>query len=292
MHFEYFKIFSDLVQKKSFSEAAKANGITQSAVSQQLRTIEKHFNAQLVDRSQKQFRLTQEGEKIYKDSQEILRLYDKLKQEINELGSMVSGTLTLASTYSVGIHTIPIYIKSFIESYPTVNIRLNYLSSTQVYDAVINNTADVGFVAYPQTNKLVEVETFMQEELVLVCGSEHKFARRKTIQIKELEGQDLISFESPTPSHKSVMALLKEAAVSVKIARQFDNIEMIKHAVEINRGLAILPISSVRDAAEKNLLKLIQFKNTAYKRSIGVVTRKGKILPVSVRKFIDLVVQK
>lgn len=292
MHFEYFKIFSDLVEKKSFSEAAKANGITQSAVSQQLRTIEKHFNAQLVDRSQKQFRLTQEGEKIFKDSQEILRLYDKLKQEITELGSMVSGTLTVASTYSVGIHTLPSYIKSFIESYPTVNIRLNYLSSTQVYDAVINNSADVGFVAYPHANRLIEVEPFTKEELVLVCSTEHKFARRKTIQIKELEGQSLISFESPTPSHKSIMALLKESQVSVELAMQFDNIEMIKHAVEINRGVAILPASAVRDAAEKNQLKSIQFKGTPYSRSIGLVTRKGKILPISVRKFINLITDK
>lgn len=289
MHFEYFKIFADLVEKKSFSEAAKANGITQSAVSQQLRTIEKYFNTQMVDRSQKQFRLTQEGEKIYKDSQEILRLYDKLKQEITELGSMVSGTMTLASTYSVGIHTIPCYIKSFIESYPTVNIRLNYLSSHQVYDAVINNTADIGFVAYPHANRLVEIEAFTEEELVLVCSVDHKFARRKTIQINELEGQAFISFDSSTPSHKSAMGFFKDAQVSVELAMQFDNIEMIKHAVEINRGLAILPANAVRDAVEKNQLKSIQFKGSPYKRTIGIVTRKGKILPISVRKFIELI---
>ena len=289
MHFEYFKIFSDLVEKKSFSEAAKANGITQSAVSQQLRTIEKHFNAQLVDRSQKQFRLTQEGEKIYKDSQEILRLYGKLKHEITELGSMVSGTLTIASTYSLGIHTLPTYIKSFIERYPTVDIRLNYLSSTQVYDAVTNNTADVGFVAHPQTNRLIEVNPFMEEELVLACSLEHKFARRKTIQIKELQGQSLISYENSSPSHKSIMTLFKEAQVSIELAMQFNNIEMIKHAVEINRGIAILPTNAVSDAAEKNQFKSIQFKNTPYKRPIGMVTRKGKILPISVRKFIHLI---
>ena len=89
MQLEYFKIFSDLVEKRSFSDAAKSNGITQSAVSQQLKTMENHFNARIVDRSQKQFRLTQEGEKIYRDSQEILRLYRKLKQEISELGKSV-----------------------------------------------------------------------------------------------------------------------------------------------------------------------------------------------------------
>ena len=66
MHIEYFKIFSDLVEKKSFSEAAKVNSITQSAVSQQLRTMENHFNVLIVDRSQKQFRLTQKAKKYIK----------------------------------------------------------------------------------------------------------------------------------------------------------------------------------------------------------------------------------
>ena len=66
MHVENFKIFADLVESESFSRSAKLNGITQSAVSQQLRAMEKHFNVLIVDRSQKQFRLTREGEKIYR----------------------------------------------------------------------------------------------------------------------------------------------------------------------------------------------------------------------------------
>lgn len=171
MHLEYFKIFSDLVEKRSFSDAAKSNGITQSAVSQQLKTMENHFNAQIVDRSQKQFRLTQEGEKIYRDSQEILLLYRKLKQEISELGDIVSGTIHIVSTYSVGMQIVPNFVKSFIKAYPTIDIRLNYNQSIKVYDDVINNIADIGFVAYPQSNKLIGAHTFMKKPLVLVCSS-------------------------------------------------------------------------------------------------------------------------
>jgi DNA-binding transcriptional LysR family regulator len=289
MHLEYLKIFSDLVNKRSFSEAAKYNGITQSAVSQQLRTMENHFKTQIVDRSQKQFRLTQEGEKIYRDSQEILRLYQKLKQEISELGDMMSGTIHIASTYSVGIHIVPNLVKSFIKSYPAIDIRLDYNQSMKVYDDVINNVADIGFVPYPQANKLLETHTFMKEPLVLVCNNDSKFARRKTIQLKELEEQNLISFENPMASHKAIMAILKSEGVSVKIAKQFDNIEMIKHAVEIDLGMAILPISSVANLGKDQNLNIVDFKNKPYFREIGIIYRKGKILTSSVKKFIALI---
>lgn len=287
MHLEYFKIFSDLVEKRSFSDAAKSNGITQSAVSQQLKTMENHFNAQIVDRSQKQFHLTQEGEKIYRDSQEILRLYRKLKQEISELDDLLSGTIHITSTYSVGTHILPNFIKSFIKAYPSIDIRLNYNHSVKVYDDVINNIADIGFVAYPQPNKMIDFHTFMKEPLVLICSSKSKFAKRKTIQVNELSGEKLISYLNPMVSHKATMALLKSEGVSIELAKQFDNIDMIKQAVEIDLGVAILPVSAVSNL-DKNL-NSIEFKNKPYSRDIAVIHRKGKILTSSVKKFIEQV---
>ena len=289
MHLEYFKIFSDLVEKRSFSDAAKSNGITQSAVSQQLKTMENHFNAQIVDRSQKQFCLTQEGEKIYRDSQEILRLYRKLKQEISELGDMVSGTIHIASTYSVGMQIVPNFVKSFIKAYPSIDIRLNYNQSIKVYDDVINNIADIGFVAYPQSNKLIDAHTLMKEPLVLVCSTKNKLAKRKTIQIKELSGQKLISYLGTMTSHKSIMAQIKAEGVSIELVKQFDNIDMIKQAVEIDLGVAILPISAIPKLDKGQNLHCIEFKNKSFSRDIALIHRKGKILTSSVKKFIEQV---
>lgn len=289
MHLEHFKIFSDLVEKRSFSEAAKSNGITQSAVSQQIKTMEQHFNTRIVDRSQKLFRLTAEGEKIYRDSQEILRLYRKLKQEISELGDMLSGTIYIASTYSVAVHVLPNFIKSFIKKYPAIDIRLDYNQSIKVYDDVINNIADIGFVPYPQSNKLIESHTFIEEPLVLVCNSKNKFAKRKTIQLKELAGQKLISYLSPMVSHKAIMALFKSEGVSIEVAKQFDNIDMIKQAIEIDLGIAILPISSVSNLKKGHNLNFIEFKNKPYHREIAIIHRKGKILTPTVKKLIEQV---
>jgi DNA-binding transcriptional LysR family regulator len=288
MHIEYFKIFSDLVEKKSFSEAAKVNDITQSAVSQQLRTMEKHFNVLIVDRSQKQFRLTQEGEKIYKDSQEILRLYLLLGEELSNLEKEVSGTINVSTTFSIGLHIIPEYVKKFIKLFPAVNVRLDYNRNASVYDDILTNNADLGFVAYPQANKLLETIIFKEENLVLICNPENKLAKRKKIQIHDISGQSLVSYESQSPSHKKIMNILKSHKVNVDVSSQFDNIEMIKHAVEVNLGCAILPISAVENESVSRNYKIIKFNGNPFTRTLAIIYRKGKIQSSSVKKFIEI----
>ena len=116
MHVENFKIFSDLVESESFSRAAKLNGITQSAVSQQLRAMEKHFSILIVDRSQKQFRLTREGQKLYESAKEILHLYEKLNSELQEMKKVISGTIHISTVYSIGLHELPPYVKAFLSN--------------------------------------------------------------------------------------------------------------------------------------------------------------------------------
>ena len=90
MQIENLKIFRDLVDNESFSKAAKLNNITQSAVSQQLRSMEKHFNVLIVDRSQKQFRLTREGRSLYEAARDILNRYEQVSSEMREIRKVTS----------------------------------------------------------------------------------------------------------------------------------------------------------------------------------------------------------
>src|ERR1039458_4049041 len=111
MQVDNFKIFADLVETKSFSKAAKLNGITQSAVSQQARAMERHFKTLLVDRSQKQFQLTREGQRVYESSKEVLHAYEMLLSELQEMKKVVSGMIRISTIYSIGLHELPPYIK-------------------------------------------------------------------------------------------------------------------------------------------------------------------------------------
>lgn len=292
MHVENFKIFSDLVESESFSRAAKLNGITQSAVSQQLRAMEKHFNILIVDRSQKQFRLTREGQKLYESAKEILYLYDKLNSELQEMKKVISGTIHISTVYSIGLHELPPYVKVFLAKFPEVNIRVEYRRANMVYEDILTNSIDLGLIAYPQKHKQLEVLPFHDDVLVLVVSPEHPFADRKSVDIQEIAGQKFIGFEPDIPTRKATDAIFKEENIEAEPVMEFDNVETVKRAVEINAGIAILPQTTVVREEAQDLLKILKFKNKTYKRPLALIHRKGRVLTPAIKKLIDLLTSK
>lgn len=292
MHVENFKIFSDLVESESFSRAAKLNGITQSAVSQQLRAMEKHFSILIVDRSQKQFRLTREGQKLYESAKEILYLYDKLNSELQEMKKVISGTIHISTVYSIGLHELPPYIKVFLAKFPEVNIRVEYRRANMVYEDILANSIDLGLIAYPQKHKQLEILPFHDDILVLVCSPEHPLAKHKTIDISEVAGQKFIGFEPDIPTRKATDAIFREANIEAEPVMEFDNVETVKRAVEINAGIAILPQTTVIREEAQGLLKVLKFKDKVYKRPLALIHRKGRVLTPAMKKLIDLLTSK
>lgn len=287
MHLENFKIFSDLVESQSFSRAAKLNNITQSAVSQQLRSMEKHFNVLIVDRSQKQFRLTREGSKLYESAKDILYRYDKLVSELQEMKKVISGTIHISTIYSIGLHELPPYIKTFLQEFPSVNVRVEYRRSNLVYEDVLHNAVDMGLVAYPQKVRQLEIIPFLEDKLVLICTPNHALATKKAVDIKELQGEKFIGFDQDIPTRRATDAIFKEHKFEIEPVMEFDNIETVKRAVEIDAGVAIVPFATVQQEIQQNLLCAIPLKGKQFTRPIAIIHRKGRILTPAMKKFIS-----
>ncbi len=287
MHLENFKIFSDLVESQSFSRAAKLNGITQSAVSQQLRSMEKHFNVLIVDRSQKQFRLTPEGGKLYESAKDILYRYEKLASELQEMRKVISGTIHISTIYSIGLHELPPYIKQFLVEYPAVNVRVEYRRSNLVYEDVFHNAVDMGLVAFPQKHRQLEIIPFLEDRLVLICTPNHHLANRKILEVKELAGEKFIGFDQDIPTRRATDAIFKEHRIEVEPVMEFDNIETVKRAVEIDAGVAIVPSATVQQEIKQGTLKAVALKGKQFTRPLAIIHRKGRILSPAIKKFIS-----
>src|SRR5256714_10234678 len=144
MQIESLKVFCDLAETESFTKAAQINEVTQSAVSQQISSLEKAFKSLLIERSKKKFRLTREGEVLYDYSKLIIQTYDGLFGKLKEIKDIISGNIRVATIYSIGLHDLPPYLKKFLRAYPTVNIHVEYRRSNQVYEDVLSNIVDLG----------------------------------------------------------------------------------------------------------------------------------------------------
>jgi DNA-binding transcriptional LysR family regulator len=286
MQIESLKVFCDLVETESFTKAAQINGVTQSAVSQQISSLERIFKSLLIERSKKQFRLTREGQVLYDYSKQILQSYASLDSRLQELKDIISGTIRLATIYSIGLHDLPQYIKRFMQSYPTVNVHVEYRRANQVYEDVMSNVVDMGLIAYPIKDSKLEIVPLRKEPLVLICHPHHPFTKHKSIRLKALAGQKIISFEPDTPTRKALDKILKAHSVEVQHVMEFDNVETVKRAVEIDAGISIVPQSSIAQEVQKQTLTSVAIEDGQFFRPIAAIYKKSRVLSPAMKQFL------
>lgn len=286
MQVDNFKIFADLVETKSFSKAARLNGVTQSAVSQQARAMEKHFSTLLIDRSQKQFQLTREGNRVYNASKEILNVYEKLMSELMEMKKVISGTIRISTIYSIGLHELPPYIKTFLREYPSVNVRVEYRRSNLVYEDILNNSVDFGLVAFPVKTRQIEIIPFREDRLVAICHPDHPLASQSTVDVTALADYKFISFDPDIPTRKALDQIFRENKIEIEPVMEFDNIETVKRAVEIDAGIAIAPQATVVQEVAQGTLASVALNGTGFTRPLAILHRKGRVLTPAMKKII------
>ncbi len=288
MQIESLKVFCDLAETQSFTKAAQINNVTQSAVSQQMSSLERLFKALLIERSKKKFRLTREGQVLYDYSKQVLSTYDELQVKLQEIKRIISGTIRVATIYSIGLHDLPPYLKKYLKAFPTVNVHVEYRRANQVYDDVIGNVVDLGLVAYPVRDHKLEIHPLRKEPLVLICHPQHPLAKSRNIKLKSLSGQKFIGFEPDIPTRKALDRILKEHSVHVEHVMEFDNIETVKRAVEIDAGVAVVPQGTVTQEVAKGTLAQVSLEDGAFYRPLAAIYKKNKVLSPAMKEFLTV----
>ncbi len=289
MHLETLKTFCDLVETGSFSKAAAQNFVSQSAVSQQVQALEKRFDRQLIERGRRNGVVpTEAGRLLYVECKEIIERFRVLESRLRAQSEVVTGTLRVATVYSVGLHELPPYIKQFIKTHNQVKVHIEYSRTDKVYEACLNNTIDFGIVALPLRRPNLAVIPFRQDKLVIVCNPEHPLSGRKRVSVKKLMGEDFIAFERDIPTRKTIDRILKQHKVTVNNVMEFDNIETIKRSVEVGIGISILPETAVSNEVRGRMLTAVGFTEGTFTRPIGIIHRKGKVFNAAAKEFIKL----
>ena len=288
MHVESFKVFCDLVEASSFSAAAERNGVTQSAVSQQIKTLENYYDVLLVERGRRNFSVTPEGEVFLKAARVILDAWNEIGTQLEEMRDVVAGTLNVATVYSIGFHELPPFLDKFRKLFPEVDLHINYRRANQVYADVLEAKADLGLVAYPQQRKGIEVEPVWKDRLVLICPPGHPFAKKKKAPLSAIDGERFISFEPDLPTPKAIDEMFAKASISVKEVVEFDNIETVKRGVEIENAISIVPSESVKNEVAAGKLCQVILEGRDMWRPLGVIRRRAKAITPAMRELIEL----
>jgi len=286
MQVESFRVFRDLVETRSFSRSASLNGITQSAVSQQLRSIEQRLRVPLLERTSKQFALTREGQLLYEASREIIGYYQRFQHQLEEMRNIISGTIRLVAVPSLGLHELPPYIKEFLRAFPQVKIQVDYRRSNEVYESIAAGEADVGFVAFPSPRKGLKVETFKKDTLHVICAPGHPLLKKGPVHLPDLPQHKIISLAPEMPTRQGLDKILAARGLRFSPMMEFDNVETLKQAVEINAGIAFLPQSAVASELAKGSIAILPHQGPEIIRPLGIVSRSSRMISPAVKRFL------
>jgi len=288
MQIESLKVFCDLAESESFTKAAQINAVTQSAVSQQISSLERQFKSILIERSKKKFRLTREGQVLYEYSKQIIQTYQSLQSKLQEIKDVISGTIRVATIYSIGLHDLPPYLKKYLKGYPTVNVHVEYRRSNQVYEDVLSNVVDLGLVAYPVRDNKLDVVPLRRDRLVLVCHPQHPLAKSKSVPLSAIAGQKFIGFQPDIPTRKAIDKILKDRGIQVQHVMEFDNIETVKRAVEIDAGISIVPQGTILQEVSKQTLVQLDLEDGEFYRPLAAIYKKNRVLSPAIKQFVSI----
>lgn len=291
MHLRNVRIFCDVAACRSFSKAAELHGISQPAISQAVHALEDSLRTTLIDRSKRPLELTQAGRFYLDGVREILAALEKLEQSVQEFENRVTGTIHVSAIYSVGLLQMDRIVKRFRELYPQVTVQVEYDHPDDVYQHLLDETADLGLVSFPRDSGEFQAEAWQEQVISLIAPAGHPLGGRESVRLADLEGESYIAFTPELPIRQKMDRWLKKAGVSLKIVHEFDNIENIKRDVEVGAGLALLPLETVQREVELGLLKAVPIADVLWTRPLGIVYRRKRRLSTAARKFVELLKQ-
>jgi DNA-binding transcriptional LysR family regulator len=287
MQIQSLKLFCDVAGMGSFSDAARENSVTQSTASQTVQNLEERLGVSLIDRSQRPWKLTEEGRKFHEGCRDLIKRYQDLETKVRGLHQQVISTVRTGAIYSVGLRHMNLYIKKFSELYPGVQVQLEYLHPERVLESVLNEELDMGIISFPPQKKELEVIHWHEELMVIACRSDHAFALKQEIAVKKIAGESFIGFDRGLVVRREVDRFLKRCGISVKPVMEFDNIEAIKRAIEAGSGISILPRPAFEAEIRRGSMCAVHMKNENFVRPLGIICRRGRELNENAVHFLE-----
>jgi DNA-binding transcriptional LysR family regulator len=286
MQVDAIKLFCDVAQHRSISRGAELNGVTQSAASQRIMSLERELGVQLIDRTKRPLQLTHSGELYHRGCRRILDHYERLRQQVARAHAPLRGDVVVSAIYSSGIDLMKQVQAEFADVCPEAQVQIDYVHPDQVYDRVRTDQCHLGILSYPDRWRGLASVLMRKEMMVLACRAEHPLAEREEIHAEELVNQPLVMFDANLPINRRIRSYLRRHGVRARVVQTFDNIDTIKSYAAETDAVAILPLRTVRREAQQGILSVVRLEPTLT-RPLAVVYRRGRQLPPLVRTFMQ-----
>jgi DNA-binding transcriptional LysR family regulator len=180
------------------------------------------------------------------------------------------------------------FMQRFGKEHPRASVRLEYLHPHRVIEEVENDDADLGIVSYPKETETLAAIPWRSEPMVIVCHPGHRLARESSVELKAVSGESFVAFENGLAPRTAIDRALAQNHAEVNVTLEFDNIETIKRAIEIDAGIGILPEPSVRREIAMGSLAKVAIGGDGMFRPLGIMHRRDHALSELAKQFVGL----
>jgi DNA-binding transcriptional LysR family regulator len=279
---DQLRILRAIVQEKSFKKAAESLYISQPAVSFQIQNLEKSLNTALFYRHTRKAQLTDAGKLLYEYSIKILSLCEESYRSIKDLENLKVGSLTIGASQTIGTYLMPKLIGRFREKYPNVSVRLEVHSTRKAAWGVAQGSLDLAITGGEIPNeleKVLDVQAYAWDELVLILPKSHPFAERKCLSQNDLYKLKFLTLEEDSSYRRVLNNILEQNNVDsnkLHIEMELSSIEAIKNAVESGLGAAFVSISAIKKELMLETLAHLKINDLNVKRRLSIIVNKER----------------
>jgi DNA-binding transcriptional LysR family regulator len=281
--------FCEVVDRKSFSQAAERLGVTQPAVSLQVRSLEKRLGAKLLDRSGRRVEPTEAGQRLYRAAQRMLSAEDQLLEELAGADGEVHGELSLGASTGPGGTVVPVLLCEFQREHPDVTVALSVSDTNRVIEQVAERELELGVVGAAPRHRGVTFEPFFRDEVVLAVPPAHAFAG-KEVSLDDLRGEHLILMQDGAGVRQVIEEELRRANVRARdldIRLELGLQESVKSAVLAGYGITFISRSGVEPELASGTLATARVKGLEPAREISLVRPAGRSPTRAAEAFVE-----
>lgn len=272
--------FCAVVERRSFSQAAERLGVTQPAVSLQVRALEKRLGVQLLDRSGRRVEPTEAGRRLYRGAQRLLEIEETLLEEIAAEGEgALEGELAIGASTGPAAIAVPVLLCEFQQANPGVRIRLRVHDTQTVVDLVAGRELELGIVGAARRHRGVRFEPLLRDEVILICPPGHPFAGR-TVAVDELRGERLIVMQEGAGVRQVVEDELRRMGTRLRdldVRLELGLQESVRSAVMAGYGVTFISRTAVETDLAAGTLAEARLEGMDVTREISLVRGAGRV---------------
>ena len=282
--------FCAVVERQSFSQAAERLGVTQPAVSQQVRALEERLGKRLLDRSGRRVEPTEAGLALYRGAQRLLSLEGQLLDELDAAdGGELGGTLQVGASTGPGSTVVPVLLCEFQKNNPGVSVSLSISDTQSVVERVAERELELGVVGAARRHRGVTFEPFFRDDVVLACPPDHRFAGR-SITLEDLRKEPLIVMQEGAGVRQVLEDELRRAGTRLRELEprlELGLQESARSAVAAGYGVTFISRAAIEADLAAGTLATARVKGLDPAREISLVRAAGRSPTRAAQAFVE-----